>query len=102
MECQVSQQGDIVRFHIKGRIDEAGAERIKQQFKCLHLHLIRQLIIDLEECSYIGSSGIGKLLLFYKHLAGHNGTLSLEKVTPAIGDLLKELKLDTLFEISPA
>ncbi len=102
MECQVSQQGDTVLFRLSGKVDEQGAELLKQHFKALSLHKVRHLTIDMAECSYMGSSGIGKLLLFYKHLAGHDGTLALIEVPGAIAQLFRELKLDTLFTISPA
>jgi len=102
MECEVIRQGDTVRFQLAGKLDEKGAELLKQQFNSLPLRQIRELTIDMTSCSYIGSSGIGKLLLFYKHLAGHDGRLHLENVPVATFQLLKELKLDTLFKITSA
>ena len=102
MECDTLQQGTTVRFLLTGKVDEAGAELLKQRFNTLQLRQVQELIIDMAACSYIGSSGIGKLLLFYKHLAAHGGTLHLENVPPTTFELLKELKLDTLFSIKPA
>ena len=102
MECDIQRQGDTIRFLLKGRVDEAGAELLKQRFNQLQLSQVRELAIDMAGCGYIGSSGIGKLLLFYKHLAAHNGTLRLANVPETICELLRELKLDTLFTITPA
>lgn len=102
MECDTHQHGDTVRFLLKGKVDESGAELLNQRFNQLQLSQVRELAIDMTACSYIGSSGIGKLLLFYKHLASHDGTLRLENVPPATCELLRELKLDTLFAITPA
>jgi anti-anti-sigma regulatory factor len=49
--------------------------------------------------TYIGSSGIGKLLLFYKNLGVQQIRLTVTNVAPATYDLLHELKLNTVFTI---
>jgi anti-sigma B factor antagonist len=100
MTCEATTQGETVFFTLSGTIDEEGAAVLKQQFNTLPHSRIKELVIDLAEVSHIGSSGIGKLLLFYKNMAVHNGAIRLVRVPQPIYDLFTELRLDTLFSMS--
>ncbi len=102
MEMTVIDKGQGVRFALHGNIDEQGAETLKTRFNQLDFAALGEVVIDLKEVTHIGSSGIGKILLFYKRLAAHGGTIKLENVAPPIFDLLSELKLGSLFPISKA
>jgi len=100
MTCETTTQGETVFFTLSGTIDEKGAAALKEQFNTLTHSQIKELVIDLAEVSHIGSSGIGKLLLFYKNIAAHKGTIRLVRVPQPIHDLFTELRLDTLFSMS--
>jgi anti-sigma B factor antagonist len=100
MKCDTTTQGETVCFALSGTIDEEGAAALKQQFSSLPHAQVKELIIDLADVSHIGSSGIGKLLLFYKNMAAHKGVIRLVRVPQPIHDLFTELRLDTLFSIS--
>jgi anti-sigma B factor antagonist len=100
MTCKTSAQGESVFFTLSGTIDEEGAAALKQQFNTIQYSRIRELVIDLADVGYSGSSGIGKLLLCYKNMAAHKGTIRLVRMPRPIHDLFKELRLDTLFAMS--
>lgn len=100
MTCETTLQGETALFTLSGTIDEEGAAALKQQFNTLPHSQIKELVIDLAEVSHIGSSGIGKLLLFYKNIAARKGTIRLVRVPRPIHDLFMELRLDTLFSMS--
>lgn len=100
MTCETTTQGETVFFTLAGTIDEEGAAALKQQFNTLPHSRIKELVIDLAGVGYIGSSGIGKLLLFYKNMAAHNGAIRLIRVPQPIYDLFTELRLNTLFSMS--
>lgn len=100
MTCETTIQGETAVFTLSGTIDEEGAAALKKQFNALPLSQIKELVIDLADISHIGSSGIGKLLLFYKNMAAHQGTIRLTRVPQPIHDLFTELRLDTLFSMS--
>ncbi|HIJ78413.1 MAG: STAS domain-containing protein [Desulfobulbaceae bacterium] len=85
---------------LAGIIDEKGADELKSNFKAIDLASTKKVIIDCRQISHIGSSGIGKILLLYKHLATAGGTLSVINLGTDLFELFKELKLDTLFTIS--
>ncbi len=102
MEITTTQDGATVVFRITGDIDENGAELLKSQFTKLNFSIIKEVIIDFSKVTYIGSTGIGKLMLFYKNLAVHGGNIRIENISPQIYELFQELKLDTILTLSQA
>ncbi|MDM8521802.1 STAS domain-containing protein [Desulfococcaceae bacterium HSG8] len=100
MEIIVSQEGDRALFKVRGDIDELGAEDLKNRFRELDISSLREASFDFGKVNHIGSAGIGKLLLFYKDLALKGGKIKILNVSETIYELLKVLKLDTIFDIS--
>jgi anti-anti-sigma factor len=96
----VTEEKDIARFTIEGDIDEKGAEILKQRFNELNLAALKETVFDFKDVQHIGSSGIGKMLLFYKKLAVSGGIIRIVNASEAVYDLLLALKLDSVFEIS--
>lgn len=102
MEISVSREGDTVRFDLGGVIDERGAEEIKRHFGAVSTSSLKEVVFDFKRVRYIGSAGIGKLLLLYKDLAIRGGSMRIENASTTVFDLLRVLKLDSLFTISKA
>ena len=97
MDFKVTQDGDRGRIEVIGDIDEKGAELFKGKLK--EIQQLNDVTVDLAGVSYMGSSGIGKLLLFYKNVAIHGGKIAVTNVQPNLYLLFRELKLDTIFQI---
>ncbi len=57
------------------------------------------LEMDLSDCKSICSSGIGKILYFYKDFQEKDGQFQITKSSPNIYDLLTTIKLNQLFPI---
>jgi len=102
MKIESIQNGAQVRIVLKGIVDEKGAEEFKKQVTKLKLDSVKEVIIDCHEVRHIGSSGIGKMLLLYKHLASCGGTLSIVNLPGPMFELFTELKLNSLFSITRA
>ncbi len=100
MEIRVEHHGEEAGIKVIGNIDEAGAEEMKKSFASLDPGKVREVVVDLGGVEAMGSSAIGKLLLFYKNLAVNNGRLRVVGLAPHLYELFCELKLDTLFSIS--
>ena len=100
MELNIQQDGDSVRFEIDGIIDELGAESLKDRFKELNIASINELILDFAKVGYIGSAGVGKLLMFYKELSAKGGKLRIENASGIVEELLTITKMDTVFSVS--
>lgn len=100
MEITASRQGEQARFEITGRIDENGAEAIKQRFREINSDDLKEVVFDFRHVSHIGSAGIGKMLLFYKDLALKDGRLRIENASQTVYELFTVLKLDTIITIT--
>ncbi len=102
MELKVVAQEDRARIEIAGNIDERGAEEMKRRFLDLDLTALREVTLDFGGVTFIGSSGIGKLLLLYKNLATHGGSVRIDNMSRDIYTMFKVVKLDKIFQISSA
>ena len=102
MEIDIALHGDSAVITLAGTIDEQGAEDLKKAFASLELEGLREVTVDFHGVDYIGSSGIGKLLLFYKNLGVHGGRLAAVGLSDPIFELFRELKLDTIFSVQRA
>ncbi|OQX26426.1 MAG: anti-anti-sigma factor [Desulfobacteraceae bacterium IS3] len=100
MDLTITQNGNQVRFEIRGNIDELGAEILKQRFRELNISALKEAVLDFKAVTHIGSAGIGKLLLFYKDMALNGGKIRIENVSEAVWELFNVLKLDTIFTLT--
>lgn len=100
MEIDITETGDTARISIAGDVDESGAGVLKARFNERNLGQKKEVVLDFHEVRHIGSAGIGKLLLFYKDLAVHEGKLRIIGASKPIFDLFREMKLDTIFILS--
>lgn len=98
MDIKTTQDAASGRIEIIGDIDEKGAEILKTKLQ--EMNQLKAVEIDFHQVNYIGSSGIGKLLLFYKNVAAHGGKMFITNLQPDLFRLFKELKLDTIFLIT--
>ena len=98
MEIKSSQTGNSGRIEVIGDIDEKGAEIFKARLQ--ELKTAKKVDIDFSRVGYIGSSGIGKLLLFYKNVTLEGGNVTISNVNADLYNLFRELKLDTIFTIT--
>lgn len=98
MDLKMTQNGNHVRIEIIGDIDEFEAEILKAKLQ--EVDQLKTVEIDFRHVGYIGSSGIGKLMLLHKKLALHGGTLLLNNLQSTVFRLFKELNLDTVISIT--
>ncbi len=102
MKIAVQQETDRARMTLSGKIDEYGSEELKKRFYELDIAAVKELVLDFGDVTYIGSACIGKLLLFYKELFDGNAVIRIVKVSPAIYEMLRVVKIDGIMEVVPA
>lgn len=100
MAISIVNESGKITIMVDGVIDEQGAEELKGNFTQLQAAPPPYVVLNLSGVNHIGSSGIGKILLFYKNLAIKNSRLEVIGLTPMLFELFQELKLDSLFSIS--
>ena len=99
MNTNIKKEGDKTTLFLSGSIDIPGAESLKKTLNEIVDDGPKEVIIDFEEVNFIGSSGIGKLLLFYKNFTSKGAKVQIVKINKEIKALFKAIKLDTLFNI---
>jgi anti-sigma B factor antagonist len=72
---------------------------LKKSFNQIAENNPKEVCIDFDEVNFIGSSGIGKLLLFYKKFTSKGGKVQILNLNKEIKALFKAIKLDKLFNI---
>lgn len=100
MELTYNRDKELGRIEITGEIDEEGANALKRQFNEVDLKGLKELVFDFSQVTHIGSAGLGKLLMFYKNLAVEGGKMRIENSSENISELMEELNLNKLFQVS--
>lgn len=100
MELNVKYEQPNARITIQGDIDDDGAAILKSKLIELQGKVLKEVVIDFSGVSYIGSTGIGKLLLFYKAISQTGGTISIVNMSEDLYKMFKIVKLDKVFELN--
>lgn len=101
MNVKIANEGDKTTVYISGSVDIPGAESLKKTFNQIveATPQPKEVWVDFGEVNFIGSSGIGKLLLFYKKFTSKGGKVLIVNLNKEITALFKAIKLDKLFNI---
>lgn len=101
MNVRIAEEGDKTTVFISGSVDIPGAENLKKTFNQISdaNPMPKEVWVDFSEVNFIGSSGIGKLLLFYKKFTSKGGKVLIVNLNKEITALFKAIKLDKLFNI---
>jgi anti-sigma B factor antagonist len=99
MNIKVAKEEDKTTVYLSGSVDIPGAESLKKALNQIADDNPKEVVIDFDEVNFIGSSGIGKLLLFYKKFTAKGGKVSIINLNKEISALFKAIKLDKLFNI---
>lgn len=99
MNIKVVSEGALTTVTMSGSIDIAGSESLKKTFNQIVESPAMEVELDFNDVTFVGSSGIGKLLLFYKKFTGKGGKIRISRVNKEIAALFKAVKLDKLFHI---
>ena len=101
MEIKVAREAQKVRIAISGSIDEVGAQKLDSSLRSIDAKATGEVIFDFKHIDYIGSAGIGVILLFYKRLGFHGGRIAIENIPNELYTLLAdEMNLRRAFSLS--
>ena len=97
---EVSSDGKKVYINITGRFDY----KVSQEFRDAYRHVPGQenvtYYINLSDANYMDSSALGMLLLLREHAKCHGGTVSIDRPSKQVDDILKVANFEQLFSIS--
>jgi anti-sigma B factor antagonist len=94
------QVGDVTVVDAAGRITLGeGASVFRDIIRDLAAKGNKKILVNLNEVSYIDSSGIGEMVSGFTTVTNHGGQLKLLGLTKRVKDLLQITKLYTVFEV---
>ncbi|MFC1504162.1 STAS domain-containing protein [Spirochaetota bacterium] len=99
MEIITRDREGIIIFDIKGEIDLYNAPEIKESIKQQIDQGHKKVIINLENVSYIDSSGIGALISSLSNLKKIGGGLKIINVYDSVRKVFELTKLTSFFQI---
>jgi anti-anti-sigma factor len=99
MEFKYGQNNGTLSVSIIGAVDNENAEELKNQFQELMVKDFNEAIFDFTYVPFITSSGIGKLLIFYKNVVAKGKKMRIKGINENLLELFKSIKLDQLFPI---
>ncbi len=102
MDIATKKNGDTLYIKISGAVDESSTEKLRAELNKIAFGKPTKVVMDLSLVPTIGSSGIGKILLFYKSLESIRSQFEIKGIQDNLHRLFKSVKLDKLFPISPA
>ena len=101
MEISYSQNGNLVKILIQGNIDTRGGEKLTDTLNIvMKLDNIKHVIFDLTTVITTTSSGIGKLLRFYKYIDSIGGIMEIKGISDNLFTQFQEIHLERIFPIS--
>ncbi|MFQ3550063.1 MAG: STAS domain-containing protein [Armatimonadota bacterium] len=99
LETNLTEANGIKILHVSGEIDVYTAPQFKEAVNGVLTTGQKHLIINMENVSYMDSSGFGALLSATKRLRPVGGTVSLVNCNQSIKRILQITKLDTIFSV---
>jgi anti-sigma B factor antagonist len=94
------QVGDVAVLDIAGRITLGeGSSTLRESLRAMTATRDAKVLLNLEDVTYIDSSGIGELVSGFTNLQELGGQLKLLNLTKRVKDLLQITKLYTVFEV---
>ncbi len=97
MKFDVSRSNGTVNIKIVGPVDWAHTESLETEFRKLLLWDFKEAVFNLSSVPFISSSGIGKLLVFYKRAKANGSRIRIKGINRNLLNLFQTIKLDQLF-----
>lgn len=99
LNIQIKENDGIIEVLIEGRIDNEGTQQFQDSLDEVLNKSGNKITLDLTKLEFINSSGIGKLLIFYKK-ARHSGIeTEINGISEELFSLFRAIRLDKLIVI---
>ena len=82
---EYERRRDTVVVHLDGELDHCSAQSVKRDLDGLIAdQTVKRLILDMQNMSFMDSSGIGVILGRYRMLSQRNGRVSVTNMNPHV------------------
>ena len=92
-------RGDTLFVKVIGGVDTSAAEILRAELNKIAAQKPKKVVMDLSLVPTMGSSGIGKILMFFKGLDGAKAKFEIKGIHENLYNIFKAVKLDKLFPI---
>ena len=91
----------VLVIEADGQINAASAEDLIADLEKIVSSGATRIIVDCTLVDYISSVGIARLLRMHHRVKKHGGDVKLCSIKGIVGDILRFLQLDRIFEVYP-
>jgi anti-anti-sigma factor len=101
MDIELDKKGDSLKIVIDGNIDTDGGHKLAVSLQeAMDMAGVKSVVFDFTTVRTITSSGIGKIMNFFKFIDGRKGTLSVKGISDQLYKQFMEIHLDRIFPIT--
>ena len=100
MNIELSINGKVAKMRIEGILNSENAYLLQEKLTEVLNSDATLLELDLLDCRNISSTGIGKILLFYKDFITKGGEIEVVRSSNSVYELFSMLKLNQLFTVN--
>ncbi|HOM79505.1 MAG TPA: STAS domain-containing protein [Candidatus Cloacimonas acidaminovorans] len=100
MNIELSLDGKVAKMKIDGILNSENAYLLQEKLTEVLNSDANLLELDLLDCRNISSTGIGKILLFYKDFITKGGEIEVVRSSNSVYELFSMLKLNQLFTVN--
>ncbi len=100
MTIDLTIDNTVAMMHIEGILNSENSHFLQQKLEEVLASDATLLELDLFDCKNISSTGIGKILLFYKDFIGRGGEIEVVRSSNSVYELFSMLKLNQLFTVN--
>ncbi len=94
--------GSTLKLIVKvARLDASTVRDFKKETQKIWNSKINDVWVDLNQVTFLDSSGIGALLSLYKRLPPSNPGFKLRHVQPSVQAVIELLRLHRIFDVEP-
>ena len=99
MEINTRKINDIIIIDVDGEIDLYNSNQLRSTVKNIISLGLTKLIINLDQVSYIDSSGVGALIASHTELYKKNGMLCILNAKDAVEKVFEFTRLNKFFKL---
>lgn len=100
MNIELSFNDKVAFMKIDGILNSENAHILQEKLSEVMKSEANMLELDLFDCRNISSTGIGKILLFYKDFISKGGEIEVVRSSNSVYELFTMLKLNQLFTVN--
>lgn len=93
---------DTLIVYLSGELDHCNAQGIRREMDMLlEDNRIRRLVIDMQDMSFMDSSGIGVILGRYRTLASRGGSVAVRRMNAHVARIFTLSGMAQIIEVMP-